>query len=162
MRHKKGLVATGLTTMMLYFGFALMIILSYFIFRLTLGETEVKISGYVSNTDINYQLLNYLRTPIVIDGRENNIADLIALSNIDLTKKNILEKTLQENFDNYFGTTNCVVMCINGERFKGSGCGSLRVYTCPINIMTIPDYKSKSIEISLESNAQSLNPTYVP
>ena len=157
MRNKKGLVATGLTTMMLYFGFALMIILFYFIFRLTLGETEVKISGYISNTDINYQILNYLRTPIVIDGRENNIADLIALSNLDTTKKSLLEKTLQENFDNSFGTANCVVMCINGEKFKGSGCGSLRVYTCPINIMAIPDYKGKLIDISLDSNAQSIN-----
>ena len=79
MRNKHGFVATGVTTIFLYFGFVLLLIIFFFIFKLTLGETEVKISTNIENIDISYQFLNYLRTQYIANGQTLNVADLIGL-----------------------------------------------------------------------------------
>ena len=79
MINKKGLVVSGLTTVFLYFGFVLLLIIFLFIFKFTFGETEVKISGHITNADNNYKFLNYLRTAYVLDGQIINMAELINL-----------------------------------------------------------------------------------
>lgn len=81
MKNKKGAVVTGLTTIFLYFGFILLLILFFFIFKATKENVEVKISGNIEDVDINYEALNYLRMPVKFDfdGKEINtdILDLI-------------------------------------------------------------------------------------
>lgn len=74
MKNRKGLIASGLATVLLYFGFVLLIIIFFFIFKLAFGELEFKISGHIGNTDSNYEVLNYLRTPINIKIDDKDIS----------------------------------------------------------------------------------------
>ncbi|MBS3101014.1 hypothetical protein J4204_02690 [Candidatus Woesearchaeota archaeon] len=81
MDNKQGFVVSGLATVLLYFGFVLLIILFFFIFKFAFGEHEVPIKSHISDTDVNYEVLNYLRMPtrFKIDDKEINsdMADLI-------------------------------------------------------------------------------------
>ena len=83
---KNGFVSTGLVSFLVYIGVVLIIILFYFIFKLGVGDTTVKISGYSADMNAGYALLNYLRSPIevTIDGTKHDVAmaDLIALSKV--------------------------------------------------------------------------------
>jgi len=109
MENKKGAVVSGLTAIFLYFGFILLIIIFFFIFKATKGATEVKISGYIQNTDVNYVILNYLRTPVKFDIDNNKIdtdmADLIIryffAENTDDIKKyqNLVKKETEKIFN---------------------------------------------------------------
>lgn len=80
MINKKGVVISGLTTILLYFGFILLLILFFFIFKLSKESVEVKISGYIEDVDTNYEFLNYLRMPVKFDfdGKETE-SDMIDL-----------------------------------------------------------------------------------
>src|SRR3989338_11691590 len=142
MEHKKGVVATGLTTVMLYFGFVLLIIIFYFIFRITFGETEVKISGYTANADANYQLISILRSRVNVDSTEMNVAELIALYGNDHSKKTVLHQVIYGIIDKSSGDKLCNLMCIDGEQFKSKGCGS-GTYYCKPNSAAVPSYDGK-------------------
>ena len=64
MTNKKGFITSGLATILLYFGFVLLIIIFYFLLKLTIGETDVPISGHIGDSDANFVVLNYLRMPV--------------------------------------------------------------------------------------------------
>lgn len=87
MKNKKGLVVSGLVTILLYFGFVLLLIIFFFIFKLSKGGMEVKITGHIENADLNHMALNYLRAPYILDGRLINMADFIALYNNEKDEK---------------------------------------------------------------------------
>ena len=81
MKFKKGFISSGFATVLLYFGFVLLIILFYFVLRLTVGETKVPITGHIGDADTNFEVISYLRTPVTIklDNKEVNmdITDII-------------------------------------------------------------------------------------
>ncbi len=79
MAGKKGQISSGLVTLIIYFGFVLLLILFFFIFKLSKGDSEAKILGNVHTADDNYMLMSYLRTPYFLDGRSINTADLLAI-----------------------------------------------------------------------------------
>lgn len=161
MKHKKGVVATGLTTVMLYFGFVLLIIIFYFIFKLTFGETEVKISGYTANADANYQLISVLRSRVNVDGIEMNVAELISLYSDDSTKKAVLEKAILDMLDKSSAKQACTLICIDNEQFKSSGCGA-GTYYCKPNSVVIPSHSGKLIGLSIEEEVIPFEPVIIP
>lgn len=154
MKNKKSVIATGLTTIFLYFGFVLLLIIFFFIFKVTKEEVNLKIAAHIENSDVNYELFNYLRTPIIFEGKESNIAELIAVMNSDLAKKTSLDNKFLETMNEQFESS-CAVICINGKQFRGSGCGS-RNYECPTNFVSVPSYSNELIQVSLELDAQPL------
>lgn len=99
MKNKKGAVVSGLTTILLYFGFVLLLIIFFFIFKLSKGGMEVKISGYIQDADVNYEVLNYLRMPVEVDiggvKREMTITDIISIVAVEEGKEKRIE-TFQE------------------------------------------------------------------
>jgi len=74
MINKKGFISSGPATVFLYFGFILLVIIFYFVLRLTIGETKVPISGKIEDVGANYEVLNYLRIPVkfTIDDKDIN------------------------------------------------------------------------------------------
>ena len=161
MKHKKGVVATGLTTVMLYFGFVLLIIIFYFIFKMTFGETEVKISGYTANADANYQLISILRSKVNVDGIEMNVAELISLYSYDSTKKAVMEKAILDMLDKSSAKPVCTLICIDKEQFRSSGCGA-GTYYCRPNSAVIPSHDGELIGLSIEENSVPFNLVRVP
>ncbi|MDP3765838.1 MAG: hypothetical protein Q8R04_04965 [Nanoarchaeota archaeon] len=83
MRNSKGFIISGLATVLLYFGFILLIIIFYFALRLTIGEKEVKITGHITDADVNYEVLNYLRMPVKFNidnvDRSTDMAGLLTM-----------------------------------------------------------------------------------
>lgn len=155
MHNKKGFLATGVTTVMMYLGIFLLIIMFFFVFKLTKEDAEVKIAGHITDVDKNLQLLNYLRTPVIVDGSNLNVAELIALSETDSSKRIILEQKLVELMDASYST--CAIMCINDEKFKSSSCDSgIRDYRCPVDSVFIPGYGGKPIGIRFDPDSESL------
>ena len=155
MKNKKGFITTGLATIFLYFGVAFLIVAFFFIFKLSKGDTTVKIDSYVLDTDKNYRLLNFLRTPIEIDGAKMNMVDLIAIYRLDSSKKDILEQNLNKFIENYNGAK-CSVICIDGEKFS-TGCGN-RINACPLDSIKIPGY-TKPIEVAFNPDTAALSYT---
>ena len=151
--NKKG---QGLSDFFSVLAFALILIIFLLLLKLTVGNTTFELSTQSKNIGNYMSLLGILRTPIVVDNVGINIAELIILSKYDPLKKNLLEKNLLQIMDGSFGTSRCVIMCINGNELKGSGCGSLQTYTCPSTFIRIPTYDDKIVEISLEDDAQPL------
>lgn len=83
MRSKTAFITSGLATLLLYFGFILLVIIFYFILKLTIGESLVKIYGHIGDSDTNYEISNFLKTPVKfkIDDRElsTDMAGLIVM-----------------------------------------------------------------------------------
>jgi len=108
MKNKKGAIITGLTSVFLYFGFVLLLLIFFLLFEVTKGDTEVKISGYIEDADVNYEVLNYLRMPVKFhfDGKEidTNIADIIINYYLedDIEKKRELQDLLKEKTNEIF------------------------------------------------------------
>lgn len=155
--NKKG--GMGLTDFFSVLAFALILIVFYLLFKFTIGGTTSGLLAKSSNIENSISLLNLLRTPVIVDKVDSNIAGLIALSKYDSTKKDFMEKTLLQLLDESFGTSMCTIICIDGGQLKGKGCGSfLQTYECPDNIINIPSYNGKPIEISFEADALPLTP----
>ena len=148
MRSKKG---TGLTDFFSILTFALIIIVFYFIFKFTFGKTNFELPVEASNVQDSISLLSILRTPVEVDNTEINIAQLIALSKIDSIRNDLLEKVLVKLMDDSFGISACSMICIDGTKIKGSGCGSLELYICSSNTVKIPSYGNEPISLSFKS-----------
>ncbi len=101
MKNKKGAVVSGLTTILLYFGFILLIIIFFFIFKTTGGPQEVAITGHIADTDTNYALFSYLKTPVKVEGREMTIADILSMVDLEDGKEQRI-KIFQEATKNTF------------------------------------------------------------
>jgi hypothetical protein len=105
MRNKKGAIVSGLTTILLYFGFVLLLIVFFFIFKFSKGGMEVKISNHIANTDLSFIAINYLKTQYILDGEPINMADFLALykNEKDETKRKFyydeILKVTKEIFD---------------------------------------------------------------
>ena len=121
--------------------------------KLTLGSATYELTTKSEIIENSLSILSILRTPVVIDGREISIAELIALANLDSSKEDILKKTLLQIIDESFNTFHCTIMCIDGKELRGNGCSSLNLYICPNdNVVIIPSYGDTHIKVSLESN----------
>jgi len=79
-KNKKGFVAEVLADIYVFIIFLLIMLIFSILFYFG-GETvKTSIKGEYDNLDGNTILLNYLRTPVEVDDKETNIADLILIS----------------------------------------------------------------------------------
>lgn len=149
---KKGI----LTDFFSIIAFVLILLIFYLLFKLTIGSTTFEITTQAGNAADIISLINILKTPVTIDDAKMSIAELIALSQIDTTKKDLMEKKILQIINEAFGMSNCAVICINGRQLNGEGCSDQN-YACSNKAITIPTYHHKSIEVSFEANSQPLN-----
>ena len=154
--RKKGFLTTSLATVLLYFGVVLLIIVFFFIFKLSKGDTTVRIDSYASDTEKNYRLLNFLRTPIEVDGTMMNTAELIALYKEDDSKKGIFKQNLDQFIKDFYGEEKCSVVFIDGEKFSSTGFKG-RLHSCPIESIKITGYSGKPIGIVFDPDALALS-----
>src|SRR3989344_7547042 len=94
---KKGGITNILVDFWMYIVFVLVVIVFYLIFSVSKDVTDKQITGIDSSINSYTDLINYLKTPVVVDGTETNIAGLIRLwqNEPDRDKdnyKDILEK----------------------------------------------------------------------
>ena len=157
--NKKGM---GLADFFSILAFALIIIIFYFLFKFTLTGTNFPLPTYAANVQDTMSLQNILRTPLQVDNAEINVAQLIALSEVDSAKNDLLEKALIKIMEDSFGTSVCSMTCLNQRKIKGSGCKSLNVYICPSNIVSIPGYGGNPIPVSFGSDMQQLQSRQAP
>ena len=150
MKQKKGVVATGLVTVILYISFVLLIIIFFFIFKLSFGETAVIIESRVSTTDANFQLISFLRSNVDVNGKQMSLAEFIALAENDNSKKDLLKSTAIAIMDKTYGEASCNLMCIGIEKYKSSGCGYAGNYVCSPSTIAVPSYDKKLIPLSLD------------
>ena len=155
---KKGAIADFFSII----AFALIIIIFYFLFKFTLGKTIFELPVQSTNVQDTISLLSILRTPVEVDQSQISAAELIALSKIDPTKTNLLEKHLMKIMDDSFGTSSCAMACIDKTKIKGSGCRSLELYICSDNTIPIPGYDNKPISVSLQSSIEQPKTRQVP
>ena len=142
--------------------FFLMVLIFYTFFKIFIGSTTYEVGGATSSIEGYESLLSVMRTNIEVDEQQVTIAELMALANQDKDKRPLLEKTLVSIMDETYGTSNCVVICINTEKIKGNGCGAYQVYECPTNYIIIPGYDRIPIEVSFESGSKPLSSVRIP
>ena len=87
---KKG--GMGLTDFFSILAFALILIIFYLAVKIGLGSATFELTTEASNVENTASLLGVLRTPIIVDNKEITVAELIALSMQDSTKKNLQKK----------------------------------------------------------------------
>ena len=128
MKNKKGAIVTGLTTIFLYFGFVLLLLIFFLPFKATKGPTEVKIGGYIEAADVNYEILNYLRIPVEVDiggvKKEMTIADIVGMVDIEEGKEEkikVFQETTKEVFERQYPYENL-------KEWRGVNPWWLRVY----------------------------------
>ena len=89
--NKKGM---GLADFFSVLTFALILIVFYLLLKFTIGKIPFEIAKESSNIDGSLSLLGILRTPVVVDGSESDIAELIRLWSLEPDKyKELLENT---------------------------------------------------------------------
>ena len=94
-KNKRGGIASILVDFSAYIVFAIVIILFYEIFSFKSGDVKSIQSANVFDKDIF--LSSYLKTPVIVDGKEINMAELIRYWYFDKTKyENLLSKTSLE------------------------------------------------------------------
>lgn len=147
---KKG--GFGLPDFFSILAFFLIILIFYFLIKITVGAGTFEISEQSSDIADSISLINILKTPVTVEDTKMNMAELIALSKIDQTKKPILEQNLNQIIDSYFDASKCAVICIDKEKLKGKGCSSSHYFSCLKNIVMIPTYDNKAIEVSFKSD----------
>jgi len=83
MKQKKA-QASALVDFYAYIAFALVILIFFFLFKFGVSDSKkFVIEDEKTNSDATTVLLNYLRTPVVVDGKEITVADLIVLWNAE-------------------------------------------------------------------------------
>lgn len=147
----------GLTDFFSILAFALMLIVFYLIMKFTIGKTTFALYTESKNLQDSISLINILKTPVRIDNSEINIGQLIALSRLDSTKKDSLEKALIQIMDDSFGTSDCAFICINEMVIKGNGCRTFVGNIGCSGDMIVPSYNNEQIKVSFESKAEPLN-----
>lgn len=78
--NKKGFIASTLVDLYAFLLFMFVLLIFYIIFKLGAGTIVYKIEGETANLNGNTLLINYLKTPIEVDGKEIDIAELILIS----------------------------------------------------------------------------------
>jgi len=153
--RKKG---SGLTDFFSILAFVLIIIVFYGIFNFTIGGSKFEIGQQSKSIEDSLSLLSILRTNVDVGNLEMNIAELIALSYSDPSKKSNLEKHLVKIMDDSFGASNCAIFCVGQNQIKTTGCSlNTGYHTCSSDIMQIPAYDGKIIEVSFNPKIESLN-----
>lgn len=94
-KGKKGGVSTILLDIWAYVAFVLVVLIFYALFSfMSNSAKEHKITELETSSKSYLNLINYLRTPVVVDNKATNMAELIRLWNIQQDKyKDVLEKT---------------------------------------------------------------------
>lgn len=159
-QNKKG--SMGLTDFFSILTYALFLIVFYLMLKLSIGSVPFELTTQISKVENYVSALSILRTQVTVDVKDINIAELIALSNTDQTKKVFLEKTIVQIMDDSFGTSRCAIICINGKEIKGNGCGSLQSYVCSNDVISIPSYEGKPIGIYFEANIEPTDLQLMP
>jgi len=148
----------GLADFFSILAFVLILMVFYLILHFTIGKIPFKLSEYSTNVEDSLSLISILRTPVIVDNAEMNIAELIALSSKDSAKKSLLEKTATKIIEDAFGTSRCAMLCINEQQIKSNGCGTLvGIQACSDNTAPIPGYDGSIIKVSFTSDIQPLN-----
>lgn len=156
-KKKSKIGAMGLSDFFSILAFTLMLIVFYLIMKFTIGKIPFVLQIETKNVQDSLSVINILRTPVKVDNTEVSIAQLIALSQLDSTKKDSLEKMLVQIMDDSFSTSNCAFICINEMIVKGSGCQTFVGNIGCSKGITIPSYDERLINVYLESKAESLN-----
>ncbi|MBS3104686.1 hypothetical protein J4234_00345 [Candidatus Woesearchaeota archaeon] len=153
--RKKG---SGLTDFFSILTFVLVIIVFYGIFKFTIGGSKFEIGQQSKSIEDSLSLLSILRTNVNVGNIEMNIAELIALSYSDPSKKSNLENHLIKVMNDSFGASDCAIFCIGQNQIKTTGCSlNTGYHTCSSDIIQIPAYDGKIIEVSLNSKIEPLN-----
>lgn len=90
-KNKKGFVVEFLADIYVFILFMLLMLIFTLLFYFGAKTVKAEIKGEYENLDGNTILLNYLRTPVEIDGKNINIAELILISEFDKEKRNRLK-----------------------------------------------------------------------
>ena len=143
----------GLTDFFSILAFVLILLVFYAFLQIATGKATFEVLAESSNVADSISLINILRTEVNVDNTKMNIAELIALSQLNPTKKTILEQNLNQILDIYF-SNKCSIICIDKEKFKAKGCTSLQFFDCNKNIISIPSYEGKVIEIAFKSDLE--------
>ncbi len=86
LKQKKGAIAPILLDFLSYMIFIVIIMIFYLLFTLLAQNMDNKIEGLQMQAKSNLVLINYLKTPVNVDGEEITIAELIRLWRIEPDK----------------------------------------------------------------------------
>ena len=134
-KSRKGAITSILVDFWMYLAFVLVVIVFYLIFSaMSKDVADKQITGLETKAKAYTNLLNYLKTPVIVDGKETDIAGLIRLWHNEPDKyKELLEKTsigilndMEYDYDNPIkGTGNRLVrgfyISINSEKKENGG-----------------------------------------
>jgi len=158
-KNKKGM---GLTDFFSILAIALILVVMYSLLKIFVGQSTFELKGESSRVENIISTIGILRTPINIDGIDANIAELIAVSEFDSSKRTLLEKNLIELMDNSFGTSRCSVICIDENKIESSGCGTFQIYECPLDAVVISSYDKNIIRVAFAYDVKPLSPVRIP
>lgn len=127
LKQKKGAIAPILLDFLSYLAFVVIILLFYLLFTSLTQNIDNRIAGSQIQSKSGLALINYLKTPVNVDGKEIPIADLIRLWHMEPDKyRTVLETAsveilnkMEYEYENPFAD-NIVVrgfnIIINSER----------------------------------------------
>jgi len=154
---KKGMALADLFSILF---FALIIVIFYFLIKISTGKFTYDINGASVKVQEKVDLMNFLKTPVTIDGAQIDIAQAIALSRIDPSIKD----WIKNNLGKYLGdsvsfsfSSYCSMVCISREKYEGeydkwdkySDSDDCQANApCPSQLVVIPSYNGL-IEVKL-------------
>lgn len=105
--NKKGQIAAALSDFAWYGGFIIIIVIFFFLFKLAVHPSakanQILEQDFPQIREQQF-LLNYLRGPITVEGRQITMADYIVIS-YESKQQSALEHTLRSDFDKFVKTS---------------------------------------------------------
>ena len=160
MKNKKALLGVPGSIADIYaiVGFVLVLIIFIFLFQIqgcnSKERVKAEIQSKAESINTNMVLLNYLRTPVIVDGQKMDIADLISL----YYSNQVYENDLITNIAYISSKTNsdCFVLCIDDEKFEFNDC-SFYDTECMGLKQIIPYPEGNTITIQLDLDPAGLD-----
>jgi hypothetical protein len=150
----------GLTDLFSVLFFAFIIIVFYFLLKLQIGKTSFDLRSDSANIEESLSIINFLKTQVNIEGNKMDIAQAIALSYKDQSKKDWLKQNLGKYIEDTFVSLfsdSCSMICVlkdqyndeydKWEKFSESQ-ECIENAPCPDAYITIPSYSEKPIVLT--------------
>jgi hypothetical protein len=146
----------GMTDAVSIIFFALIVVVFYLLLNAVDDGAVIEIKESTKNVDGQMSLLSILRSPVEVDDVTMTVAELIALSRSEHSKRILMESNLIDMLDKTYGTSKCSIVCIDGRQIHGSGCEPSS-YRCSLTNVLIPTYSKDTIKVSIRTDQASLN-----
>lgn len=118
-KAKKGAIAAPLVDFYAYVLFAIVIVIFYIVFKVSAGAVKVDIKGDAGDLTVDTALIDFLNTPLEINGKKGTTSDFtraVYYNNLDI---NLFKSEIEKILDSFIANSDYECYSYNFKKIKG-------------------------------------------